>query len=77
MRNKAKILKHADLPSLNSDAEFIGWQKTSLGKPFPLFNITIAAHPSFESTVSDATLRKLGLRVPQRPYRIKSLRGER
>jgi hypothetical protein len=48
-----------------SDANFVGWQETSSGKSYPLFDITIADHPLYRSTVSDATLRKLGLRVPR------------
>jgi hypothetical protein len=48
----------------DSDANFLGWQKTLPGEFFPLFNITIANHPLFHSTVSDATLRKMRLRVP-------------
>ncbi len=50
---------------LDADANFVGWQETLSGKSFPLFNITAAAHPLYGSTVSDVTLRGLGLRVPQ------------
>ena len=52
-------------PALNSDAKFLGWQKDPLGKDFPLYTITIADHPLYRSTVSDVTLRKLGLRIPR------------
>ena len=48
----------------DSDANFIGWQQNLSGEYFPLFNITVAAHPSYQSTVSEATLRILHLRVP-------------
>ena len=57
--------KYTNSTSPNSDAEFVGWQKTLFGKTIPLFNITNADHPSYQSTVSDVTLRKLGLRVPR------------
>jgi hypothetical protein len=57
--------EHMNPPSSDSDANFIGWQKTLSGKSFPLFNITIADHPLYRSTVSDATLRRLCLRVPR------------
>ena len=50
-----------------SDAVFVGWQKTSLGEPFPLYNITAAHHPSRGSTVTDQTLRKLRLSIPKTP----------
>jgi len=49
----------------DSDANFVGWQETLSGKSFPLFNITIADHPLYRSTVSDETLRRLHLRVPR------------
>jgi hypothetical protein len=48
----------------DSDAEFIGWQETSKNTVVPLFNITVADHPSCHSTVCEGTLRRLGLRVP-------------
>ena len=56
--------EHKNPPGSDSDANFLGWQKTLPGEFFPLFNITIADHPLFHSTVSDATLRKMRLRVP-------------
>jgi len=55
----------ANVPGSDSDAEFLGWQETLSGEIFPLFNVTVADHPSYQSTVSDATLRRLHLRVPR------------
>ena len=52
---------------VDSDAVFVGWQKTSLGEPFPLYNITATHHPSIGSTVTDETLRKLRLLIPKTP----------
>jgi hypothetical protein len=54
----------------HSDADFLGWQETLKGNFFPLFNITVADHPAYHSTVSEETLRGLGLRVPRNltPY---------
>jgi len=49
------------------DAVFVGWQMTSHGDPFPLYNITAAHHPSRGSTVTDETLRKLSLTIPKTP----------
>ncbi|MBN1473477.1 MAG: DUF932 domain-containing protein [Syntrophaceae bacterium] len=52
--------------SPDTDAIFVGWQKS--GKEiFPLFNIIAADHPLCHSTVTDVTLRKLQLRIPQTP----------
>ena len=57
--------EHANPPGSDSDANFVGWQETLSGKFFPLFNITIAGHPLYRPTVSDKTLHRLRLRVPQ------------
>lgn len=54
-------------PPSDVDAIFLGWQKRKSEDLFPLFNITAADHPLYQSTVSEATLRKLHLRVPQTP----------
>lgn len=64
---------------VDSDAVFVGWQKTSLREPFALYNITAAHHPSLGSTVTDETLRKLRLLIPTtpapppRPLRVESI----
>jgi hypothetical protein len=57
--------EHTNPVCSDSDADFVGWQKTASGKSFPLFNITIEDHPLYRSTVSDETLRGLCLRVPR------------
>ncbi len=59
------MLEHSKLPGSDSDAQFLGWQNTLSGEIFPVFNITVANHPFNHSTVTDTTLRRLGLRVPQ------------
>ena len=51
------------------DAIFLGWQKTSAGEPFALYTITAADHPSLGSTVTDKSLLKLNLQIPQTPPR--------
>ena len=56
--------KDEDPSGSDSDANFLGWQESSSGELFPLFNIALADHPSYQSTVSEATLRSMGLRVP-------------
>jgi hypothetical protein len=53
----------------NEDAVFIGWQPTRSGVTFALYNITAADHPSLGSTVTDRSLLKLGLHIPQTPLR--------
>ena len=50
-----------------SDAEFLGWQRTLSGETIALFNVTAEEHPLFHSTVSENTLRKNNLEVPQTP----------
>ncbi len=68
MRTGANMLsEHTNPPGSNSDAEFLGWQETLSGEIFPLFNITVADHPSYHSTVSEGTLRRLRLRIPRTP----------
>jgi hypothetical protein len=61
---EAIMPEYKNLLGSDSDASFIGWQETLSGKFYPLFNITIADHPLYRSTVSDDTLRRLRLRVP-------------
>ena len=52
---------------VDSDAVFIGWQKTKSGESFPLYNIIAAHHPSEGSTVTGKTLRRLRLHIPRTP----------
>jgi hypothetical protein len=59
--------KSKDPEAANSDAVFIGWQKTPTGGVFPLFNVTAINHPLYHSTVSDQTLRKQNLKIPRTP----------
>ena len=59
------MTEHTKRSSSDSDAFFLGWQKTLSGDFFPLYNITAPDHPLYNSTVSDSTLRSLRLRVPQ------------
>jgi len=56
--------EHTNPPGSVSDANFIGWQQNLSGEYSPLFNITVAAHPFYLSTVGDETLRRLHLLVP-------------
>jgi hypothetical protein len=56
----------------NSDAVLLGWQATPYGKTRPLFNIMIKNHSLYHSTVTDETLRKYNLQVPQIPRAFKS-----
>lgn len=51
----------------NSDAIFLGWQKTLTAGTFALYNITAKQHPLYQSTVSEETLRKHRLQIPPTP----------
>lgn len=53
----------------NDDAVFTGWQTTRSGQSFALYTITAQGHPSCGSTVTDANLRHLNLRIPRTPRR--------
>jgi hypothetical protein len=53
--------------STNSDAIFLGWQTMLSGKIVALYNILIKNHPLYHSTVTEDTLRKQNLEVPQIP----------
>ena len=59
--------ERTNLSGSDSDAEFLGWQKTNSGEVFALYNITASGHPSLGSTVTDKTLHKLNLQVPGAP----------
>lgn len=63
--NQNKISNNPE--AVNSDAVFIGWQKTTSGEVFPLFNVIAKNHPLYCSTVSEQTLRKQDLKIPQTP----------
>jgi len=52
----------------NSDAVFLGWQKNHSGDSFALYNITRRDHPSYGSTVSENTIKKLNLKMPEQDY---------
>ena len=64
-RNQKQESNNPDVE--NSDAVFIGWQKTPTGDVFPLFNVTAKNHPLYHSTVSDQTLREQNLKIPGTP----------
>jgi len=51
----------------DEDAVFIGWQKTSWGETFPLYNVKTANHPAHGSTVTEKSLCRLHLRIPPTP----------
>jgi len=51
----------------DSDAKFLGWQETGSGGMFAFYNITAANHPSFGSTVTEKSLQKLSLKIPDTP----------
>lgn len=53
--------------ALHDDAIFMGWQRTRAGDIFALYTITAAGHPSMGSTVTDKSLLKLNLQIPQTP----------
>ena len=61
--------EHTNSSNPDSDAKFLGWQKTLTGEKVALYNIIAADHPSYGSTVSGETLDKLNLKVPDVPSR--------
>jgi hypothetical protein len=63
------VSKYMNRSVRNSDAVFLGWQEIPWGSPTALYYITAADHPSYGSTVSKDTLRKLHLQIPQTPPR--------
>jgi hypothetical protein len=59
--------------ALLADAVFVGWQRTPTGKAFAIYNIIVENHPSYHSTVTGSTLRKLGLKIP--PFARRAIIG--
>jgi hypothetical protein len=55
----------------DSDAVFIGWQETPSGDILALYTITAVHHPSYNSTVSENTLKKMKLKIPKQHRSIK------
>jgi len=53
----------------NQDAVFTGWQETPEGKSLKLYTIMSKENPFYGSTVTEPTLRKLDLQIPETPYR--------
>jgi hypothetical protein len=53
--------------NVQADAVFIGWQETPSKEFFALYNITAAKHPLCNSTVTEKTLLRERLQVPNRP----------
>jgi hypothetical protein len=64
-----QMLESSNTRSANSDAEFLGWQKTKTGDAIALYNVTAERHPLYQSTVSEKTLIRENLEVPQTPHR--------
>ncbi len=69
VKNKNPTARTSRQSARNEDAVFMGWQKTDWGEVFPLYTITAAGHPSLGSTVTDKSLLKLNLQIPQTPLR--------
>ena len=66
IRQHGMLVRNSNNPGkVKSDAVFIGWQESSSGDSFPLYNITVKNHPLYQSTVSDQTLRDQNLKIPQ------------
>lgn len=65
-----------DDESINSDLDaiFIGWQETISGDFIALYNIITRYHPSYQSTVTEKTLKKMKLRFQQPHYSKKEKR---
>jgi hypothetical protein len=59
--------EHTNPSSSDSDAKFLGWQKTGWGDVVALYNVTAADHPSFGSTLTEKSLQRLNLQIPDAP----------
>ena len=57
--------EHTKPSASDSDAKFLEWKQPLSGDIYPIFKITAAKHPLYQSTVSEDTLRKMRLRVPR------------
>src|SRR5512140_428994 len=66
-RGEAQMCEDAKPMGAESDAIFLGWQKTRSGKTFALYNVTAKNHPFRGSTVTETSLHRLNLRVPGTP----------
>ena len=53
---------------IKADAKFLGWVRTPWNTCFALYNVTIANHPSFGSTMTAKGLSHLNLRIPETPH---------
>ena len=67
MENTDDAMRSRQEDARDGDAVFAGWQETGSGKTFALYTITAASSPSRGSTVSDRTLAKMHLHVPDAP----------
>jgi hypothetical protein len=67
MENTNDMMRSRADDARDEDAVFAGWQETGSGETFALYTITAASSPSRGSTVSDRTLAKLHLHVPDVP----------
>ena len=52
-------------PDIISDAIFSGWQETITGECFALYRVLKTDHPSYGSTVSEKTIKRLNLKMPE------------
>jgi hypothetical protein len=60
-------LESSNPAAVNSDAEFLGWQRTPKGELFALYTVKAKQHQLYRSTVSEITLRRQHLAVPTAP----------
>jgi hypothetical protein len=61
MQTEANMPEHTNLPGSDLDANFVGWQENLSGDFFPIFTITVAGHPSFQSKQQQLHEVKLGI----------------
>jgi len=67
MRTENNMSEHTNQSDSNSDAKFLGWQKTKSGETVALYNVTASGHPSCGSTVSEKSLQQMNLQIPEIP----------
>jgi hypothetical protein len=61
-------LKKQKSHNKNQDAMFYGLQETLTGERFALYIISKADHPSYGSSVSENTLKRLNPEIPEQHF---------
>lgn len=74
-RTEDVMMREKDLSRHHPDAVFIGWMHFRSGNSIALYNIILTGHPSYGSSVTASTLRRLNLSVPPTPPPVRTMNG--